>query len=80
MIEYPNYDKAVIVSGDGDFHCLIKYLDSKDKMMKLIVPNKNGFSYLLRKFRKYIIYVNSFRKKVENKEDKKRGNNLRTKP
>ena len=26
MIEYPNYDKAIIVSGDGDFHCLIEYL------------------------------------------------------
>lgn len=20
MIQYPNYDKAIIVSGDGDFH------------------------------------------------------------
>ena len=23
MIEYSNYDKAVIVTGDGDFYCLI---------------------------------------------------------
>ena len=23
MIEYPNYEKAVIVSGDGDFFCLV---------------------------------------------------------
>lgn len=23
MIEYENYDKAIIVSGDGDFHCNI---------------------------------------------------------
>src|SRR3989344_4040411 len=22
MIQYKNYDKAIIVSGDGDFHCL----------------------------------------------------------
>jgi hypothetical protein len=29
MIEYPNYEKAVIVSGDGDFYCLIKYLTEK---------------------------------------------------
>ena len=27
MIEYENYDKAVIVSGDGDFHCLVEYLE-----------------------------------------------------
>lgn len=25
MIEYGNYDKALIVSGDGDFYCLIDY-------------------------------------------------------
>ena len=23
MVEYPNYDKAIVVSGDGDFHCLV---------------------------------------------------------
>src|SRR3989344_1447493 len=27
MIEFKNYDKAIIVSGDGDFHCLIEYLE-----------------------------------------------------
>src|SRR3989339_126057 len=27
MIEYPNYQKAIIVSGDGDFYCLFEYLD-----------------------------------------------------
>lgn len=25
MHEYQNYNKAVIVSGDGDFYCLVKY-------------------------------------------------------
>src|SRR3989338_5660660 len=25
MIEYPRYKKAIIVSGDGDFYCLIEY-------------------------------------------------------
>ena len=26
MIEWRNFDKAIIVSGDGDFHCLIEYM------------------------------------------------------
>ena len=26
MIEFPNYDRAVIVTGDGDFHCLVEFL------------------------------------------------------
>ncbi len=77
MIEYANYDKAIIVSGDGDFHCLIEYLDKKDKLLKVIVPNKN-YSSLLRKFRKYIVHTSDFKTKVE--RTKKRGSNLRTKP
>ena len=26
MIEYPHYERAVIVTGDGDFSCLVRYL------------------------------------------------------
>ena len=26
MIEFNNYNKAVLVSGDGDFYCLAEYL------------------------------------------------------
>lgn len=75
MIEFSNYDKAVIISGDGDFYCLVEYLDQKKKLLKIIVPNKK-YSSLLRKFRNYIIHAGDFRSKVE----KKRGINLRTKP
>lgn len=68
MIEYNNYSKAIIVSGDGDFHCLIEYLAKKKKLLKIIIPNQKGFSYLLRKFRNYIVYVRSFKAKVQKKE------------
>lgn len=27
MIEYPNYERAIIVTGDGDFGCLVRYLN-----------------------------------------------------
>lgn len=55
MIEKENYNKAVIVSGDGDFHCLIDYLDKQNKLEKILTPNKK-YSSLLRKFnhKKYI--------------------------
>lgn len=39
MIEYPHYDKALIVTGDGDFYCLVDYLRKNDKLAKLMVPN-----------------------------------------
>jgi len=50
MIEYPNYDKALIVSGDGDFYCLVDYLKGKDKLLKLMIPNMKRYSSLFRKF------------------------------
>jgi len=64
MIEYPNYDKAIIVSGDGDFYCLIEYLESKDKLLKIVIPNSQKYSALLRKFHKYFVYMDNLKKKL----------------
>ncbi len=65
MIEYPNYEKAVIVSGDGDFHCLIKYLRGNDKLEKLIIPNQHKFSSLLREFiPNDVVFMNNLRGKL----------------
>lgn len=48
MIEFPHYDKAIIVSGDGDFYPLIDYLKTKNKLLKIITPNKKYSSLLLK--------------------------------
>lgn len=48
MIEYKNYKKAVIVSGDGDFYCLIKYLQEKDKLLTVLVPSAKNCSSLIK--------------------------------
>jgi len=64
MIEWSKYDKAIIVSGDGDFHCLIEYLAMKEKLSKLIVPNKR-YSSLLRKFGAFIINIGLFKEKLK---------------
>ena len=69
MIEYPNYDKAIIVSGDGDFHCLVKYLANTGKLLKLIVPNERQFSSLYRKFSSYIQGVNRLKEKLAIKKE-----------
>ncbi len=65
MIEYQNYDKAVIVTGDGDFYCLVDYLKKNDKLLKLLVPNMNKFSSLFRKMMPHIVFMNNLRKKLE---------------
>lgn len=63
MIEYPNYEKAVIVSGDGDFFCLIQYLAKQDKLLKIIVPNQRHSS-LIKQFRDCIVNIQLFKSKL----------------
>jgi uncharacterized LabA/DUF88 family protein len=78
MIQYKNYSKAVIVSGDGDFHCLVEYLDKKKKLLKILAPTKH-YSGLLRKFdtKYYIARVDLMRNSLEQKKTGIRG---RSKP
>ncbi|HDZ77517.1 MAG TPA: NYN domain-containing protein [Candidatus Omnitrophica bacterium] len=67
MIEYPNFDKAIIATGDGDFYCLIEHLKKQAKLGKIIIPNKLKFSSLLRKFAPDMTYVSDLRTKLEYK-------------
>ena len=53
MKEYDNYDKAVLVSGDGDFFGLVEYLAQQGKLLKLLTPNQR-YSTLLKEFEAYI--------------------------
>jgi len=56
MIEYRNYEKALIVTGDGDFYCLVDYLIKTNKLLKLMIPDRNSFSSLYRKVMPHCIY------------------------
>lgn len=70
MIQYLNYDKAVIVTGDGDFYCLAKYLIENKKLKVIVVPNRDKFSALL-KFkicRPYLRFMNNLKDKLEYKK------------
>lgn len=64
-IEYDNYDKAVIVSGDGDFQCLIKYLEKQRKLERVLVPNQKKYSKLLLPYKKYLNFMNDLKMKLE---------------
>ena len=68
MIQFQNYEKAIIVSGDGDFHCLVEYLKQQNKLARLIIPNKYRFSSLLRKFNVYITFLNKTKNKLGNQK------------
>jgi uncharacterized LabA/DUF88 family protein len=66
-IQFSNYDKAIIITGDGDFACLIEYLEGKGKLMHVLTPN-NKYSKLLRPYAKYIVQVSRLRKSIEYKK------------
>ena len=69
LIEQDNYNKAVIVSGDGDYYNLVKYLDSKNKLEKVLSPSLKNSSILIRKAAKdKFSVISDLRNKVEYKK------------
>lgn len=60
MKELRNYNKAVIVSGDGDFFGLIEYLIEQNKLLKVLTPNQR-YSTLLKDFEAYIDGIDQHR-------------------
>lgn len=63
-LEYENYDKAVIISGDGDFYCLLKFLKEKRKLLKIVIPNKKSASSLLADFEEYKVFLEREKEKL----------------
>lgn len=70
-IEYQNYDKAIIISGDGDFACLVQYLQQKNKLLHVMTPSPK-YSQLLRPYASYIIQINKFKNKLINQKSQHR--------
>ena len=68
MIEHGNYDKAVIVSSDGDFYSLVKYLYERDKLKVVMSSYLKTCSTLLKKSAKEkIVFMDNLRSKLEYK-------------
>ena len=69
MIDFSEYEKAVIVTGDGDFHCLVDYLIKQKKLEKILIPNQMKYSALLKRFDSgYLAFVSDLRTKLEYKK------------
>lgn len=76
MIHFKSFEKAIVVTGDGDFFCLVEYLDLKGKLLHLLTPNKL-YSRLYKPFSGYIVRVDQLRGSLE---QKKTGIGGRSKP
>lgn len=70
MIDVAKYDCAVLVSSDGDFYSLARYLYDKDKLAAVLSPHRKTCSSLLRKSaREKMMYMD----KLEHKIAKRKG-------
>ncbi len=67
MKEMPNYQQAIIVSGDGDFYCLAEYLAEKKRLKHVMTPNYQ-YSSLLKPYEQYIIRIDQLRRQLEHKD------------
>ena len=66
MIDINSYNQALIITGDGDFYCLVKHLDINNKLLKVLALSTHNCSSLLRKVAgSKISFVSDLRKKLE---------------
>lgn len=62
MIDINEYGKAIIVTGDGDFQCLVKHLKKISKLGQIVSPNREWCSILLkREARGHHVFIEEMR-------------------
>jgi uncharacterized LabA/DUF88 family protein len=71
MKEMPNYDKAIIVSGDGDFFSLAEYLEEQGMLEQILTPNWQ-YSSLLKVFDEKITRLDQMRRQLAYHDRKKK--------
>lgn len=71
MKEMSNYEKAIIVSGDGDFYCLVEYLDQKGRLLHLLAPSQH-YSNLYNRYEQYVVRLDQYRRELAYHDFKRR--------
>lgn len=67
MKEMPNYQQAIIVSGDGDFYCLAEYLTAKKRLKAIMTPNRQ-YSSLLKPYESRIIRLDQLKHQLQHRD------------
>ena len=60
------FDKAVIISSDGDYASLVKFLQERNKVLAIVSPS-NHCSVLLKRTNSKILYLDWVKSKVNKK-------------
>lgn len=49
LADWEDFDKVVLISGDGDYFKMVKYLIDKNRLEKLLAPSYRGMSSLYKR-------------------------------
>ncbi len=60
-------ESVVLVSGDGDYHCIVEFLKEKNIPVKIVSPNKKYLSLLLKRTNVPIMILDQFIEKLRQK-------------
>ena len=60
-----NLESAILVSGDGDYHCIVEFLKEKNILIKIVSPNYKYLSLLLKRTNTPIIILDQFIDKLK---------------
>lgn len=61
------FSSCILITGDGDFGCLVEFLKERKSISRIISPDKNKCSYLLRNKNVEITFLNDLYHKFSNK-------------
>ncbi len=56
--------QVILITGDGDFACLLDFFRQKSQLVTLLAPNKNYCSYLLKKRNIPIVFLEELHHKL----------------
>jgi len=62
-----SFSSCILITGDGDFGCLVEFLKEKKSMNQIIAPDKKKCSFLLRNKNIEITFLNEHYHKFSNK-------------
>lgn len=65
IAEKEEFNKIVLVSGDGDYIKLVKYLIEKDLLKKILFPTSKHSSLYKRIGNKFYYYLSEVKSKIE---------------
>lgn len=60
-------ESAILVSGDGDYYCVVNFLKSKNIPITIVSPNKKYLSLLLKRTGVPIIILEDMKNKLQKK-------------